>query len=91
MCKEDTNTVNKYLENIEKVLENADMHEKVIIRSSGEFEGMDERGRYESLIVEKEDVVQKLFQLVEQLKEYGELRGNRDSVCCANMCGKKKF
>ena len=50
------------------------MHEKVIIRSSGEFEGMDERGRYESLIVEKEDVVQKLFQLVEQLKEYGELR-----------------
>ena len=74
VCKEDTNTVNKYLENIEKVLENADMHEKVIIRSSGEFEGMDERGRYESLIVEKEDVVQKLFQLVEQLKEYGELR-----------------
>ena len=64
VCKEDTNTVNKYLENIEKVLENADMHEKVIIRSSGEFEGMDERGRYESLIVEKEDVVQKLFQLV---------------------------
>lgn len=76
VCNQDTDTVKNYSDNILKVLQNAGMNEKVIIRSSGEFEGMDERGRYESAVVEKENVIQELFKLVEQLKEYEELEEN---------------
>lgn len=74
VCEMNTDIINKYSDNILKTLQNIGMKEKVIIRSSGEFEGMDERGRYESVIVEKENVIQALIRLVEQLREYEELR-----------------
>lgn len=73
VCKEDTDIVKQYFDNILKVMQMSHMNDKVIIRSSGEFEGMNERGRYESVVVEKENVIQELLQLVESLKKYEEL------------------
>lgn len=76
VCENNADIVNKYFNNIWKILRNVGKKEKVIIRSSGEFEGMDERGRYESVIVEKENVMKELLGLVKDLKEYEELREN---------------
>jgi len=63
-----------------KYILNAIMHlnlgTKIIIRSSGEKEGMAERGAYESIIVEDGDIKSALLQLVENLQEFEELRKN---------------
>lgn len=73
-AKEKYKIAEGYSKTIKEAVLKLGLGQEVIIRSSGQEEGMNERGKYESIIVHKEDdLVEKLILLVETLCEFSEV------------------
>lgn len=68
------NIVKEYIRNILIAIKEMKLDKQVIIRSSGEKEGMAERGRYESIVTSVDDIERKFVELLEKLKDYKELK-----------------
>lgn len=73
-AKEKYKIAEGYSKTIKEAVLKLGLGQEVIVRSSGQEEGMNERGKYESIIVHKEDdLAEKLILLVETLCGFSEV------------------
>ena len=66
--------ISSYLPNIISAIEELKLGSNVIIRSSGEEEGMEERGKYESIESSVDKIKTKLYELIGRMEGYSEIK-----------------
>lgn len=62
-----------YFKNISIAIKKLRLGSKLIIRSSGEKEGMEERGKYESIESSVDDIKIRIYELIKKMKEYSDI------------------